>query len=233
MNPVLKVLIATLLVCFGLYFGVSKFLGTTKGQTDTLDLKSLAYIRPESSEDKPKPEQTPEILPEPREAEEIVPEPDEEARIDVTTVVGSDEDTDEASEETPDEDAEATDAPQDKENILKEALGISEPPLPVRAVDVALEIPSECEVGDIVLAPLAVKYRHESPSIKGFSLSELELLVAEYRKCGSGIFYLSHNPLGKEDATPALKQRRLDELKYFFLQHRVPKAALRFPEIHD
>ena len=108
-----------------------------------------------------------------------------------------------------------------------------EAPPPVKTVDVALEISSECEAGDIVLAPLSVKYRYESPNIKGSSLSELELLVAEYRQCGGGIFHLSHTHLSEEDATPALMLRRLDEFKYFFLQHRVPKAALRFPEIHD
>ncbi len=231
MNPILKVLIVTSTVCLGLYFFVAEFLGTTKDLNDSLDVKSLAYIRAENSEDKPKPEQTLEILPAPRVEEEIAPERDEEARIDATTAVAPTEDTDEASEETPDDDAAG--APLDTESRFKEALGISEPPSPVRAVDVALEIPAECDAGDIVLAPLSVKYRYESPAIKGSSLSELELLVAEYRKCGSGIFHLSHNPLGKEDATPALMQRRLDELKYFFLQHRVPKVALRFPEIHD
>ena len=100
-------------------------------------------------------------------------------------------------------------------------------------MDVALEIPPECDANAILLAPLPVKYRHESPSIKGATLAELTLLIAEYRRCRGWLFHLSHNPLGKEDATPVLMQRRLDELKYYFLQHSVPKAALRFPEIND
>ena len=231
MNPILKVLIVTSMVCFGLYLSVTTFFGSTNELHDSLDLKSLAYIRPENSEDKPKPEKTPETLPEPRVEEESAPEHDEEApRIDTTTVLTSAEDAGEESEETFDEDSDATDVPLDKENRLKEALGISEPPPPVRAVDVLLETPSECDASDVVLAPLPVRYRHESPTIKGSSLGELELLVAEYRKCDGGVFHFSHNPLGKEDSTAALMQRRLDELKYFFLQHRVPKTALRFPD---
>ncbi len=129
-----------------------------------------------------------------------------------------------------DEDTEEDPRPDMKlDSQLNQALGIREPPPPVRAVEVALEIPSECDASDIVLAPLSVEYRHESPTIKGSSLSGLELLVAEYRKCDGGVFHLSHNPLGKEDSTTALMQRRLDELKYSLSSTQSAESGIEIP----
>lgn len=113
---------------------------------------------------------------------------------------------------------------------LKAALGIRKPEPAIRAVDVLYELPANCEASGVAAAPVTVQYRYESATIKGNSLRELEVLMAEYRRCEGGVFRLAHNPLGKEDATALLRQMRLDELKYFFLQHRVPKAALRYPD---
>ncbi len=145
--------------------------------------------------------------------------------------------SDEAAEEedaSDDEDAADADDEQNEMNSgearLKEVLGIDEPEPPVRAVDVSYHSPENCEAGAVVLAPVAVQYRFESPYITGGGLRELEVLMTEYRRCDGGEFRFAHNPLGSQDATPQLKQRRLDELKYFFLQHRVPKTALTFPD---
>jgi hypothetical protein len=61
-------------------------------------------------------------------------------------------------------------------------------------------------------------------------MRELELLVAEFRRCGGGEFHFSSSPLAETDSTPLLVQMRMDELKYYFIQRSVPKSALRFPE---
>lgn len=241
MNPIVKVLIAASLVCVALYYGVTSFLGTTSGVNDSLNLKSLAHTRADNSDSQSGVDKKPEPLVVTLKEPVIASRPDDEILIEVSTVSDSADENDvipkQAAAEAavvPDEKIAAiTGGAQETQERLKKTLGISKPLPPVRAVDVVLEIPAECDVSDVVLAPLPVKYRHESPTIKGASLQELEILVAEYRKCDGGVFHLSHNPLGREDSTPALRQRRLDELKYFFLQHRMPKTALRFPEIND
>ncbi len=241
MNPILKVLIVTLLVCLGLYLGVSEFLGTTDRLKGSLDVKSLAYIRDENPDEDPRLATELKSVAASRNPAKESPGREQSSQIDATTVKASpekiqpdsDAGVDKVSDKQSDQDTDVLVAIADSKDRLKESLGMSEPPPTVRAVDVVYEIPSECDASAVLHAPIPVKYRYESPTIKGSSLAELELLIAEYRRCDGGIFHLSYNPLGKEDATPVLMQRRLDELKYYFLQHRVPKAALRFPEIHD
>ncbi len=113
---------------------------------------------------------------------------------------------------------------------LKEKLGIKVPKPPTRAVDVLL-VPSEgCEASGVALAPVSVAYRFESPTVKGASLQQLELLVAEYRRCPDSVFQLTENSTGSEDSSETLTQMRFDELKYFFIQHSVSKTALRYPK---
>ena len=160
---------------------------------------------------------------------------EDDAEKEGTEEEGADEDADaDSEEEDASEDAEDAQDEQSEtisgEARLKQVLGIDEPEPPVRAVDVSYQLPENCDAGAVVLAPVAVQYRFESPSITGTGLRELELLMAEYRRCDGGEFRFAHNPLGNQDATPQLKQMRLDELKYFFLQHRVPKTALTFPD---
>ena len=113
---------------------------------------------------------------------------------------------------------------------LKEKLGIKEPKPPTRAVDVKLVLSPDCNGTGVALAPVSVQFRYDSPTIRGRSLQQLELLVAEYRRCQDGNFQLTENSLGKVDASPALTQMRFDELKYFFIQHSVPKTSLLYPE---
>ncbi len=245
MNPITKALIACAAVCIALYLLVAEFLGTTDRLKGSLDVKSLAHTREQESQAKSakKPELVA-VAPVP--TQETPQRDTTEERIDahsvlprsVPTVKEGVEEGKDAAYETGDEEA-AEDAavvgleedkPSAAQTLLKETLGIDEPPPPVRAVDVSYSAPENCETSGVALAPVAVQYRFESPTITGASLRELELLMTEYRRCDGGQFQFAHNLLGKEDATPQLMQRRLDELKYFFLQHRVSKTALRFPD---
>ncbi|MGQ7848000.1 hypothetical protein ACUNV4_26125 [Granulosicoccus sp. 3-233] len=238
MNPITKAIIACATVCIALYFLVAEFLGGTENLNESLDVKSLAYTREEESQAKSveRPQRAA-PLPEPTEK---APERDQSVqRIDANSVLprsaAEPEDSgDQTRENGGAEEGNGTVAQESQmssgEALLKEVLGIDEPPPPVRAVDVSYRLPENCEASGVVLAPVAVQYRFESPTITGASLQELQLLMSEYRRCDGGEFQFAHNPLGKEDATPPLMQRRLDELKYFFLQNRVPKTALRFPD---
>lgn len=245
MNPITKAIIACVAVCIALYFLIAEFLGTTDELKDSLDVKSLAHTREEESQAKPeKKQELVAVAPAP--AAEAPQRDTTEERIDAHSVlprsapkvekgVGEDKHAADAKgDEEASDDTEVAgledDKPSAAQTLLKETLGIDEPPPPVRAVDVSYNAPENCEASGVALAPVAVQYRFESPTITGASLRELELLMTEYRRCDGGQFQFAHNPLGKEDATPQLKQRRLDELKYFFLQHRVSKTALRFPD---
>ncbi|MFK7855956.1 MAG: hypothetical protein AB8B79_17700 [Granulosicoccus sp.] len=135
-------------------------------------------------------------------------------------------------------DATTTEAPTIKPSLearqqaIRERLGISNTsaPAPTPAIDVQYLVPPGCQAGDVALAPVTISYRFNSPAIKGSSLNVLETIIAEYRLCGGGSFKMSRNPLAEADESPALGQRRLDELKYFFIQHSVPKSALEYPE---
>lgn len=100
------------------------------------------------------------------------------------------------------------------------------------AIDVTLEISPYCDAAVVAITPVSVQYRHESPTIKAGSLQELESLITVYRKCQQSIFQLSESPLNQAETTnSSLTQRRFDELKYFFIQHRVSKAALRYSKV--
>ncbi|MFK8079959.1 MAG: hypothetical protein AB8B97_06730 [Granulosicoccus sp.] len=98
------------------------------------------------------------------------------------------------------------------------------------AIDVSLAMPENCKGAAIAGVPIGVKFRHESPTIKGSSLNDLESLVALYRACASAQFILAKNPLGRIDATETLTQMRFDELKYFFIQHSVSIDAVQYSE---
>lgn len=234
MNSISKVLIACTAVCVLLYLAIAQFLGGTAELRDTLDVKSLSHVR--EAETLVRPEKV-ELAVETGDA--LVR--DDSQRIDASTVLARSGTSDsEAEADNPGLFGESTaaDAVEQFEgtaaeataSMIRETLGITKPKPPVRAVDVAYELPPNCDASAVTLAPVAVQYRYERPTIKASSLSELEMLMIEYRQCEGGVFHFDHNPLGKEDATPLLMQMRLDELKYFFLQHRVPKTALRFPD---
>lgn len=103
-------------------------------------------------------------------------------------------------------------------------------PKPTIAVDVALEMPERCAGAAVARVPVALKFRYETSTMRGESLSSLESLVALFRECGSGEFLVTENPLGRVDATDLLKQMRFDEVKYFFIQHSVSIDTVQFPE---
>ena len=98
------------------------------------------------------------------------------------------------------------------------------------AVDVSLLLPEQCKGAVTAKVPIGVKYRYESSIIRGESLNALESMVALYRLCEQGNFVVAENPLDFEDATPTLTQMRFDEVKYFFIQHRISIDAVQFPE---
>ena len=103
-------------------------------------------------------------------------------------------------------------------------------PAPTIAIDASLIMPSACAGAAISKVPVGLKFRYESSIMRGESLNALESLVALYRQCEEGEFVLAQNPLGREDATELLTQMRFDEVKYFFIQHRVSIESVQFPE---
>ena len=97
------------------------------------------------------------------------------------------------------------------------------------AADVSLNMPDECAGAAVAKVPAVLKFRFESPRIMGESLNVLESLLAVYRDCEQGYFAVEENPLGFEDADEILVQMRLDEIKYFFLQHNISLDIVEFP----
>lgn len=77
-----------------------------------------------------------------------------------------------------------------------------------------------------------VLYRHGSVAIRGASLNRIDVLVESFRRCGSATLVAEPNPEGRVDVDEdeRLVRRREEELKYYLLQRRVPKEAMRFPE---
>lgn len=104
-------------------------------------------------------------------------------------------------------------------------------PEPTTALDVRLSVAENCATE---LAPqnrrISLQFRYDTSTLLGKSLNRLETLVAAYRECGGGEFALAKNPLGSVDAHESLTQMRLDEVKYFFLQHSIPKSDFEFPD---
>lgn len=111
---------------------------------------------------------------------------------------------------------------------MKEALGLQQSKPLTRAVDVQMIDTANCDVPANILAPVSVQFRRDSYIPRATSMRELERLAEAHQGCPSAHFSISENPLGKVDATEALTQRRFDEVKYYFLQNSVPKAALRY-----
>lgn len=106
-------------------------------------------------------------------------------------------------------------------------------PEPTTAVDVSLHMPESCVGHEKARIPVGLKFRFDSYSIRGESLHELEKLVASYRNCKEGLFVLAENPLGSVDRSATLVQVRLDEIKYFFIQHSIPTESIQFPLVND
>ena len=90
-------------------------------------------------------------------------------------------------------------------------------------------MPDECSGSAIAKVPAVLKFRFESSRIMGESLNVLESLLAVHRECEEGYFAVDKNPLGLVDSDDTLAQMRLDEIKYFFLQHNVSLDIVEFP----
>ena len=103
-------------------------------------------------------------------------------------------------------------------------------PEPTVALDVSLIMPDECNDAAIARVPTGLKFRYESSIIRGESIIDLQSLVSLYKDCDQGEFVLDESALGSADADDSLQQKRLNEVKYFFIQNSVPIDAVSFPE---
>jgi len=79
-------------------------------------------------------------------------------------------------------------------------------------------------------AEVPVLYRPNSSMIRDPGLYELRSPISVFEACNSGLKYLSENPLPEEIPVSTLTRRRLDELKYVFMQNGVPNSAMKYPE---
>lgn len=206
MKPVLQVVIVVAIVATALWWAVRAFVIETDDTVRSLDVRSLSYLR-----DDGRSQATP------------------RNRTDAVVVVGAAMPTT-STGSLRDVQNTTQDTAVAKLNRLAQPLRAQEPAS--HAIDVTLEVSPYCDATVVALAPVAVQYRHESPTIKAGSLQALESLVAEYRKCQQSVFQLSESPLNHaETADSSLTQLRFDELKYFFIQHSVSKAALRYSKV--
>jgi len=103
----------------------------------------------------------------------------------------------------------------------------------VRAIDIAYSLPSDssCVIpGDNQYPRVGVHYRPNSFAIKGRSLTNIDKLIAVYKKCGGKLLVVD-NKVDKEASDNNLVQLRQNEVKYYLLQRRVPKDDMVFPDI--
>ena len=238
-RPLFQMLLATAILGIALWFAVHWFLGGTDEFSSSLDVRSLGYLREESqtssssaddsgaASDTSAPLDTvaneAEPLPDIQRHEAVLKE-QQNSLEEATEEYDSD-----GSSSLSDEELEAR--AEARRRRLAELGLIQEKPLePTTAVDVSLLMPEKCKGAVIARVPIGLKYRYESSIIRGESLNALESLVALYRLCEQGDFVVTENPLGFEDATPALTQMRFDEVKYFFIQHSISIDAVQFPE---
>lgn len=117
-----------------------------------------------------------------------------------------------------------TNYPNDATKIIK--------PDTVRALDIAYVEPpgSNCDkAGDDEYPHVGVHYRPGSYAIKGKSLTNIDMLIQVYDKCGGKLLVIDKK-VDKEESDESLIQLRQDEVKYYLLQRRVPKADIIFSD---
>lgn len=109
---------------------------------------------------------------------------------------------------------------------------IKKKPKTVHALDLAYVYPQQTTCAKPSDDPISVgvMYRQSSFAIKGISLSNIDKLVALYRKCSGGKFVVVQNQAGLTDTDDNIVQLRKDEVKYYLLQRRIPKADMLFPD---
>ena len=244
-SPLFQLLLITTIVGVGLWTGIKWFLQGTHEYSTTLNSQSLSYLREDPAATEPADPKELETLNDTQSqpaatATSAPAESDSKVDNKVKEPAGENEQEAEESLNVASQEEDAVrfgeKEMQERENARLErlaALGLvtEKQPEPTVAIDASLLMPAVCEGAALAQVPVNLKFRHESPIIRGESLNALESLVAMYRECREGEFVLVENPLGHEDATASLTQMRFDEVKYFFIQHSVSMDAVQFPEI--
>ena len=238
-RPLFQMLLATAILGLALWLGVKWFLDGTHEFSSTLDMQTYGRYVPEESKESSS------AADDSGTADGSLPmgiatgKPLTIADIQRHEAVlkGQQNSTDEPAEEDDskrssylsDEELEARSEAR-RERLAELGLIQETPRKSTTAVDVSLLLPEQCKGAVTAKVPIGVKYRYESSIIRGESLNALESMVALYRLCEQGNFVVAENPLDFEDATPTLTQMRFDEVKYFFIQHRISIDAVQFPE---
>jgi len=109
---------------------------------------------------------------------------------------------------------------------------VKKKPKTVQALELAYALPpeSKCVIPGEGYPRVGILYRPKSFAIKGQSLTNIDKLVAIYKRCG-GKFLVLENALEDEQEKEArLIQQRQDEVKYYLLQRRIPKDDMIFPD---
>ena len=243
-----------------LWFAVDRFVGGTEGLPDALDIRDVSPIDRRAARleaERLAAEAGPPL--ETRESLEREPEPVDrggaEDELTVDSVEAEDPDAsedDEAEEEAPperpdsdvdtlvrmaEEDIEATVEIEGRDAELARLIEqmdrelLREAP-PTRAIDLGLPIAAvrDCPAAAGTRHRTGVLFRHGSAGIKGASLNRIDELLALRQACGGGEIVLEPNPQGDADGGDELRRRRLDEVKYYLLQRRVPGADIAFRE---
>ena len=109
------------------------------------------------------------------------------------------------------------------------------------AVDVALSPATiaRCPRAADANVRTGVMFRRGSAAIRGLSLIGIDAVLAVREACGGGVVVVEANPRAGDEAEDdedeggadaALASRRLDEVKYYLLQRRVPSADIALGE---
>ncbi len=100
----------------------------------------------------------------------------------------------------------------------------------VRAVDLAFVAPNDaCTPTGQEAVQTGVEFRTKSAAVKGTSLSKIDLLVSAYQNCNGGKLLIVDNPSEAEIDDNWLTERRVNEVKYYLLQRRIPKSDILIP----
>lgn len=255
-TPLAQLLLLTVLVGIGLWLSIRSFVGSTDDFASSIDARSLGYIRNNTQADPNLVSVTPkdpmslatfaesesslatkeELEADAESADDEEKEEDEEDEDDEEDEEAEEEDNnDKVAQEQDREGSSLSEeelAAREKARREKlEKLGLlrEEPPELTIAADVSLVMPEECAGAAIAKVPAVLKFRFESSRIMGESRNVLESLLNVYRDCDQGYFTVEENPLGSKDADDTLAQMRLDEVKYFFLQHNISLDIVEFP----
>ncbi len=147
----------------------------------------------------------------------------------------SDSDADMQSNETDESKitkAKKPDTRIDRSTLKKEDTNTKKRKNTVQALDLAYALPDNatCVIPGDGLVRVGVHYRQASFAIKGESLTNIDKLINLYKKCNGGTLLILQNADGLSDTDDRIVQLRKDEIKYYLLQRRVPKADMIFPD---